>query len=216
MIMLNPEQPSEFRQSIWEVARRRPGTSWRTLTTGATISIGLTPRNPSLDDPALILSPVSKASALMSGPLSAPFVVPETQMTLLFRSGGVKLIQLAIVMGLDEMISRAWRNVAINGCAQPMRAEVSEITAAHTTCWIQLRPRMERATSLFTETDLVEASAGIVYYYMVQNGFYATKITAVRPDSSGKRVVVGEIEFSIDRPSVHAPAFGNSSLIQVV
>ena len=214
--MLNPEQPIEFRQSTWEVGRRRPETSWRTLTPVATILIGHTPRVLSRDDPASIPSPASKASAPTSGPLSAPFVVPDTQMTLLFSSGGVKLIELAIIMALDEMIGRAWRNVAINRRAQPiMRGEASEITAAHTICWMLVRPRMESVTSLLTEIDVVEASVGIVYY-MVQNGFYATKITAVRPNSSGKRIVVGEIEFSINRPSVHGPTFGNSSLIQAV
>ena len=137
-------------------------------------------------------------------------------MTLLFGSGVVKLSELIIVMALDEMIGRAWRHVAINGHAQSiMRSEALELTVAHTTYWTLVRPRMESATSLFTGTDVVEASIGIVYY-MVQTGFYATKITAVRPYSSGKRIVVGEIEFSIDRPSVHGPAFGNSSSIQVV
>ena len=86
-----------------------------------------------------------------------------------------------------------------------MRGEASEITASQTTCWVRLPPRMESATSLFTETDLVEASVGIVYY-MVQDRFYATKITAVRPNSSGKRILVGEIGFSVDRPSVHFPS----------
>ena len=49
---------------------------------------------------------------------------------------------------------------------------------------------------------------GIVYY-MLKHGFYATKITAVRPNSSGKSFAAGEIELSNDRPNVHSSAFEN-------
>ena len=215
VMMLNRDHPSAFRESAWDIARRRRGTSSRTMRWVARIFIGIATQNPPLDDPAFVPSTASNASGVTAGPLSAPFVVPETQMALLFGSGGVKLSQLAIIAGLDEMIGRAWRNVAINGRAQPMMGDVFEITSPQSTCWLQLRPRMERATSMFTETDLVEASVGIVYY-MIQNGFYATKITAVRPNVRGIRIAVGEIDFSVVRPSVRSSAIGNSSLIQVV
>lgn len=80
--------------------------------------------------------------------------------------------------------------------------------------WVVLRPRMNGATSLFTETDMVETAVGIVYY-MVQNGFFAAKITAVRRDSRGQRTVKGEMEFSVDRPRIGALGPGNGSLIQM-
>lgn len=217
--MLDPGIPTGFRGQVWGVGRKEPGKSWDTGKTVASIILGPTPKHPSFDGSSSTLSiatePKASSSSFTSGgALTAPFPVPESDMTLLVGARGEDLTEIAVVLGLDEMIRRAWRNLAINGRPQPVETGTMRLSGiGDDVFWVVVRPRMNGATSLMTETDFVETAVGIVYY-MVLNGFFATKITAVRRESSGKRAVKGEIELSVTRPRIGALVSGNASLIR--
>lgn len=213
--MLDRAQPAGFQEQVWAIGRRSSGSALEPV---CQITLRLrSPGSPSKSSSLATTIPFNSsvdASSPWSGPLSAPFAVPETDMTILIGYRGVDLMRAAVILGLDQMIAGVWRDVAINGRAQPMEQFIAEITGPDGTFWVTMRPRMDEATSLFTETDYVKTAVGIVYY-MVQHGFYATTITAVRPNDSGRRVPVGEMELSLGRPSTDALAFGNASLIQI-
>ena len=219
--MMDPGHTDGFREQIYGVGHRNPGASSSSFDIVAQISLKLeVPDSSLLNGSASVASSSSMArfnsSSLFSSiPLSVPFVVPETDMTLLIGSRGADLLRAAVVLSLDQAIAVMWRDVAIRGQAQPVRDLASEITVFGARFWIIVSSRKSSGVSFFTGTDLVEAVIGTVYY-MVPNGFFATKITAVRPDGGGRRIPVGEIELSVERPRDGGVVLGNNSLFQVL
>lgn len=209
--MLDPAQPQQFRESKWGIGRREPGAPYESMETVAWVDLYRALPESSPPTPASMID----ASFNNSRPLSAPFVVPNTHITLLIGSRGADLKRSPVVQTLDNLIGDTWRSVAINGRA----GRIQQITfySRHPDEMFEgiMRPRRNGAVSLFTETDLVETLIGVVYY-MVQNGFYATKFTMVRSDGRGRRTVIGELEFTVgQRPRIGLAGSGNASLVEV-
>ena len=138
-------------------------------------------------------------SSPSSTKLSAPFPVPGTDTVLLIgprgEDFGWKLYRM--IMTLEHLITTAWEHVAVNhrvgpvsGCTWNSPATISVI----------LRPRMNGRTSLLTDTDLAEATYGIITYFLTAQAAFATNITIVRPNEHGRRVPVGEIEIRSGQP----------------
>ena len=82
---------------------------------------------------------------------------------------------------------------------------------------VTVQPRMQQidrgGQPLMTDTDLVEASAGIVFY-MLAHGFVATTVMVIRSDERGIKVPVGDIEIADMRPLVQQAGAGNASLVE--
>ena len=100
-------------------------------------------------------------------------------------------------MILDDLINTAWEHVAVNHRVGPVRGSTWNSPA---TVSVILRPRMNGATSLVTDTDLAEAAYGIITYFLAAQAAFATNITIVRPNEEGRRVPVGEIEIRSGQP----------------
>ncbi|KAG7005792.1 hypothetical protein G7Y79_00018g045990 [Physcia stellaris] len=209
--MIDPDEPEGFRESNWRVGRREPGAPYESMVTVAMVDLYRDLPESSLQTPA----PLTNTSFNNSGPLSAPFVVPTTKLTLLIGPHGADLKRSPVVQSLDGLISDAWRRVAINGRAAKLVSITFGSRHPDEMFWGIIRPRRNEAGSLFTESDLVETTVGIVYY-MVQHGFYATKVTVARSDERGRRTVIGEVEITAGQmPRTEPMDSMNASLMKI-
>lgn len=209
--MIDPGEPQGFRESNWGVGRREPGAPYESMVTVAMGDLYRDLPESSLQFPASMIN----ASSNNPEPLSAPFVVPTTKLTLLIGPHGADLKRSPVVQSLDNLIRDVWRSVAINGRANKIDSITFDSRHPDEMFWGIMRPRRNGAGSLFTETDLVETTIGIVYY-MVQHGFYATKFTVVRSDGRGRRTVIGEVEITAgQRSRIELTNSVNASLMEI-
>jgi len=80
---------------------------------------------------------------------------------------------------------------------------------------LTLRPQIMRGTSLFTDTDPAETAFGLAYYLMVHQLAFETNITIVRPNESGKRNPIGEIEIRQTQPEVEIGRSRNNGVVAI-
>lgn len=214
-VMLYPQFSEGFRERRWSI-RRRLSQSWVDMgeiyfalkSPGSLLGIASNFSPSSTTNTSDISSPSAVPASL-----SASFPVPETDLTLLIGSRGVDLPRAPLIQATDGLMIKAFRDVIINHGVQTMNEISGEVEDESGWTSIRLRPRMRGNTSLFTNTDMMEMAVGVVYY-MVNNGFFATTITAVRADRRGKRSPVGSMEFSIQRFPNISVGSGNMSLIE--
>ena len=126
--------------------------------------------------------------------LSAAFPVPETSIVLFPGSRGFAIPKNMAVKTFAKLMNRAWRDVAEHGHATrfPERQVVFD-DPAHMRAVASVHSRLAGAEGLMTDTDLAEAVIGIVYY-MLQEGFYATKYSMARLNRGGRRLLLGDVE----------------------
>lgn len=72
---------------------------------------------------------------------------------------------------------------------------------------------MNGRTSICTDTDLAEAAFGLAYYFTTRRPAFAAKITIVKPNESGRRVPIGEIEISSRPPEIEISGSGNDTAV---
>ncbi|KAL8713442.1 MAG: hypothetical protein Q9225_006774, partial [Loekoesia sp. 1 TL-2023] len=150
--------------------------------------------------------PISNATNIDSAPppsstsLSAPFPVPDTDVILLFGPRGINLSLLTVYLALQDLVSKAWNNVAVNHGVNAVPQYTTPNEPIDRVV-ITMQSRKSGNTFLMTDSDLIEGAVGVILY-MVQHGFFATKVTIVRPNESGTRVPVGDMEISPNRRRV--------------
>lgn len=115
----------------------------------------------------------------------------------------------AIIWPLNFFFAEAWKGVALSG--EPIPVADSRIQDEQHIVHVKVIPRKEGSSSLMTSTDLIEAALGVVYY-MVQEGFFATTVTIVKP-RAGRRVPVGEFHIIDRRPASIAGAGPRNSAV---
>ncbi|KAL8881936.1 MAG: hypothetical protein Q9192_007684 [Flavoplaca navasiana] len=145
--------------------------------------------------------------------LGAPFPVPETDVTLLIGPRGPDLVQGDVIFIMLDLMSTAWQNVARKHVVRPLPGRTWN-GLSRTRVSVTLRPRMNGGTSMVTDTDLAEAAYGIATYFVTEQPAFATKITVVRPDRSGRRVPVGELEIASMPRGVEVAGLGNDTAIE--
>ncbi|KAL8888775.1 MAG: hypothetical protein Q9215_003838 [Flavoplaca cf. flavocitrina] len=150
---------------------------------------------------------------IISHSLGAPFPVPETDITLLIGPRGAELVQGDVIFVMLDLMSTAWQNVARNHVVRPLPGR-TWTGLSRTRVSVTLRPRMNGGTSMVTDTDLAEAAYGIATYFVTVKPAFATKITVVRPDESGRRVAVGELEIASMPRGVEVAGLGNDTAIE--
>lgn len=101
------------------------------------------------------------------------------------------------MLTLEHLIITAWEHVAVNHRVEPVRAWTWNSPASIS---VILRPRMNGRTSLVTDTDLAEATFGLITYFLSVQAAFATNITMVGPNEHGRRVPIGEIEIRSGQP----------------
>ncbi|KAL9010454.1 MAG: hypothetical protein Q9173_004613 [Seirophora scorigena] len=121
------------------------------------------------------------------------FMLHSTDVILVIGHRGVDVPLGELVLTLQGPIIRAWRDVALNHRVLPV-AENTWYSPFSSRMAVILRPRMLGVVPLVTDTDLVEASTGYIYYSLRDQPCGAVNITIVRPDSSGVKTAVGEME----------------------
>lgn len=136
----------------------------------------------------------SSASSPTS-PLTARAVVPveDTDVILVIGRRGVDVPLGELVLTLQTPIMRAWRDVASNHRVLPV-VYSTWYSPFSSRVAVILRPRKLGVVPLVTDTDLVEALIGYIYYLLQDQSCGAVNITIVRPDSMGVKTPVGEIE----------------------
>ena len=133
-------------------------------------------------------------------------------MTLYFSSIESSLPPEYVIWPLNTLIGRCWLSFASTQSVGRVGTMVS--TDDSDTVQVTIEPKMEPPIPyqpLTTNTDVVEAAVGIVYF-MVPHGFFATKIIVLRPDERGTRIPVGDIEIVNKRSPFHQVGSGNSSI----
>jgi len=146
--------------------------------------------------------------------LSAPFPVPETDITLLPGSRGTDLGGSEVVLIMRDLMITAWLNVAVRRRVQ-LVGERTWNVALRGGVAVTLRPQIMGGTSLFTDTDLAETAFGLVYYFMVHQLAFETNITIIRPNESGKRIPIGEIEIRQTQPGVGIGRSRNNGIVAI-
>ena len=208
--MLYPLHCDGFREQRWEVGRNRKEDRGATMIKLGEILLSL--KGPS--DSRLELKSNVSIWAVSPSRLPPPFPVPETDITLLIGARGGDLPRAPVIQALDGMVSKGYIDFAIHRHARSLPQQTAMIQDASGTTYVIMRPRMSSGVSLLTTTDLVETAVGIVYY-MVQNGFFATTITALRPNDSERRIAVGEMEIRMDPRRVNGLGEGNNSSLAI-
>ena len=185
--MLYPKKPTDgFWENTWGVLRK-------TLPRQSSV-VGLIELQKDLRSATNFSSSTTStfnSSISSSKPLLAPFPVPGTDVTLLVGARGTDLPIEAIIWPLNYFFSAAWQQVASDHAPTPMG--LMRLKDQTKRVELLMRPRKRGELSLISTSDLVEATTGIAYY-MLQEGFFATKITVVRPDETGRRRPVADIE----------------------
>ncbi len=111
-----------------------------------------------------------------------------------------------------DLMSTAWQNVARNHVVRPLPGRTwTGLSRARVS--VTLRPRTNGGTSMVTDTDLAEAAYGIATYFVTKQPAFATKITVVRPDESGRRFPVGELEITSRQVRVQVAGSGNDTAV---
>ena len=125
--------------------------------------------------------------------LSAAFPVPETSIVLFPGNRGPAMPKNMAVKTFAKLMNRAWRDVAEHGRALRFpEYQVVFDDPAKTRAVASVHSKLAGAEGLMTDTDLAEAVIGIVYY-VLQEGFYATKYSVARVNRGGRRLL-GDIE----------------------
>ena len=135
-------------------------------------------------------------------------------MTLYFRSIELALPPEYVIWPLNILIGYGW----ISFASTQRVGSVDEMvyTDDSDTVKVTVKPVMEPPIpyrSLMTDTDIVEAAVGIVYF-MSRRGFFTTNIIVMRPDERGLRIPVGDIEIVDKQSSFRQVSFGNTSLTE--
>ena len=154
------------------------------------------------------------ASNVTNHDLAAPFQVPETDVTLLFGRRGADLVQGNVVLIMHELISTAWQNVARTHIVQPVAGQ-NWNSRARNRVSVTLRPRMDGGTSMVTDTDLVEAAFGLAYFFISHQPAFETMVTVVKPDESGRRVPIGELEIVGIPDGIDIGGLGNGTPVEI-
>ena len=136
-------------------------------------------------------------------------------MTLYFSSRELGLPPEYVIWPLNTLIGYRW----ISFASTQRVGRVGEIVSTDDSDTVQvtMKPRMEPPIpyeSLTTDTDVVEAAVGIVFY-MLTHGFFTTKIIVLRPDERGVRIPVGDIEILDKRSPFRQVGSGNLSSIEI-
>ena len=158
-------------------------------------------------------SPVGLRSRRRSSAIPGPWNVPGTSMTLYFSSRELGLPPEYVIWPLNILIGHSWVSFASTHRVGRVGEIVS--TDESDTVQVTMKPRMEPPIPyryLATDTDVVEAAVGIVYF-MLTHGFFTTKIIVLRPDG-GVRIPVGDIEILDQRSPFHQVGSGNTSSIE--
>lgn len=137
----------------------------------------------------------STSASSPTSPLTARDVVPveDTDVILVIGRRGVDVPLGELVLTLQTPIIRAWRDVASNHRVLPV-AHSTWHSPFSSRVTVMLRPKKLGIESLVTDTDLVEALIGYIFYLLQDHPSGAVKITIVRPDARGAKIPVGEIE----------------------
>ena len=131
-------------------------------------------------------------------------------MTLYVGDRGIDLPLEAVISPLNTLIGKAWVDVAGTHRVQL----VGETIYTDPTGIVQMimQPRTSNGLPLTTDTDVVEAAVGVLYY-MLMYGCFATIFTFWRPDESGLRTPVGEIHVTKTWSEIHQVISGNASSV---
>lgn len=115
---------------------------------------------------------------------------------------------------MHSPIIKAWRDVAINHRVLPVRRE-AWFSPFLTGLSVVLRPRMIGTKSQMTDTDLVEALTGYIYYCLHNQPCTAANFTIVRPDSGGTKIAVGDVEVRSRDPRLQSAGSGDDGQVDV-
>lgn len=135
-------------------------------------------------------------------------------MTLYFSFRELALPPTCVISPLDTLIGYGW--VSFASTQRVGRVGETVYTDDSDTVQVKVEPRMEPPIPyrpLTTDTDVVEAAVGIVYF-MANYGFFTTKIIVLRPDERGVRIPVGDIEIVDKRSPFRQVGSGNTSSIE--
>lgn len=78
---------------------------------------------------------------------------------------------------------------------------------------VTLRPRMNGATSLFTNTDLAETAFGLAYLFLAHPPVTETTVAIVKRNASGRRIPIGEMEIRPGQPGIETGGFDNNGSV---
>lgn len=121
--------------------------------------------------------------------------MPDTNIHLDPGPRGEELNFGQTITSLNGLLNNAWAEVAIHGTAQAVNTASAYTRSANGVLCV-LHPRMGRAVSFVSTTDLAEAVTGIVYYYTVSQAAFATNMTLLKPNGVGS---IGLIEITAYR-----------------
>ncbi|KAL8638587.1 MAG: hypothetical protein Q9228_004269 [Teloschistes exilis] len=209
--MLYPSLGGQFREQTWLVFRRQGITRLENIA-----NLIVEYKIPSMisgTSPANSLSSKSSVSLPNVTSLTAPYPIAGSDLSLLIGSRGRDLPPAPLIQGVDGMIAFGYRELVVHHASGPvntMRAQITDLSGV-TSSW--LKPRSNRGVSVLTDTDLVEMCTGIVLY-AAEHGYFATTITLVRTDIRGKRVLLGSMEFSLERIPIENAGSSNSSSVE--
>ena len=102
-----------------------------------------------------------------------------------------------MLLTFEHLIAAAWENVAVNNRVGLISGHTWTSPARIT---VILRARMRGRMSLFTDTDLAEATFGLVTYFLSVQAAFAVNITVARPNERGTVIPVGDIEIQYPQP----------------
>ena len=132
-------------------------------------------------------------------------------MTLYFGSSELALPREYVIWPLNILIGYGW--VSFASTQTVGRVDEMVYTDDSDSVEVTVKPRMEPPIpyrSLTTDTDIVEAAVGIVYF-MSSRGFFTTNVIVLRPDEQGLRIPVGNIEIVDKRSPFRQVSSGNTS-----
>ncbi|KAL8646710.1 MAG: hypothetical protein Q9210_005976 [Variospora velana] len=191
--MLHPRKSSDgFRELEWQIIDTAITPGYE-IPLG-TVSLRIREADELKEDAVKSISTAQVNSTTSpSTSLSEAVPVVGTDVTLVIKDVGAEVPIGELVLTMQSPIIKAWRDVAISHRVLSVRREVwfSPFSSGLS---VVLRPRMIGTRPQVTDTDLVEALTGYVYYALHNQQCTAANFTIVRPNSGGSKIAVGDVE----------------------
>ncbi|KAI4282737.1 MAG: hypothetical protein L6R35_005318 [Caloplaca aegaea] len=212
--MLHPQRASDgFRELEWQIIDKAITPGYE-IPLG-TVSLRIEDADELKEDAVKSISTAQVNSTTSpSTSLSENFPVAGTDVILVIRDLGANVPIGELVLTMHSPIIKAWRDVAINHRVLPVRRE-AWFSPFLTGLSVVLRPRMIGTKSQMTDTDLVEALTGYIYYCLHNQPCTAANFTIVRPDSGGTKIAVGDVEVRSRDPRLQSAGSGDDGQVDV-
>ena len=155
-----------------------------------------------------ILFSAYSQSSNFSAPFPNPFPVPETDLFLIFgpKTPVAPHLRRLIPQSLLGFFEHAFILVTEHGIPMPFPDSTNAQGSLEISVESEKNPD---GTNILLSSTVADATIGIIYY-MLHEGFSTTKITLVRPSTTGKRIRAGTIDIR-KRPGVELVGGGRNA-----